>query len=64
MLLYVFNFDSCLVDSFGEFNSQLTGMVAAVKYRTDIDHFFLLNGVNDSNPSHFLRGTVRLSFII
>ena len=29
VLLLVINFDSCLVDSFGGFNSQLTGMVAA-----------------------------------
>ena len=46
MLLLVINFDSCLpVDSFGGFNSQLTGMVAAVEYRTDTNHFFLQNGV-------------------
>ena len=29
VLLLVINFDSCLVDSFGGFNSQLTDMVAA-----------------------------------
>ena len=40
VLLLVINFHSCLVDSFGGFNSQLTGMVAAVEYRTDNNQFF------------------------
>ena len=48
MLLFVINFDSCLVDSFGGFNSQLTGMVAAMEYRTDTNHFFLQNGEDQS----------------
>ena len=32
MLLLLINFDSRAVDSFGAFNSKLTGMVVAVEY--------------------------------